>query len=502
MSSCHLKGDLTIYEPIVEKNETSGILEISKIVLTDTATVFYFDAYHCVSPNCWFSISQGTVLQGSGQTYKIIGCDDIELGKRMQVSESGHLDFVIYFEPVDKSEKTVDFKDGDNSEDFRITGIKLFQVPKPTRAVSCTLKGEVIGRPQSSRLMLMKKGEDPRIQKKTFIPIRDGKFEYVLYCDHEELYDLIFWDEYSQGGWRPISFISEPEIINFTLYAFDQYGMNTIEGGKLNSEYLNCINEISDKASELEPGKSVDEKVKQQINKDGWISGNDEYSLYLQILREDALYQEWLSWKLQYIKEHPNIVGYSILVSETRNEMDKTNNISQYADAYQTLFASNYPNHPYTAKMIDIFTGSSLKAGIPFVDFSAVDMMGNPVRLSKQIAGKPTVLHLWASWCGPCRQKGKELIPIYEEFREKGFTVVGVAREKTISTAEAVIKSDKFPWENLVELNDAEQIWVKYGIGNSGGSVFLIDENGIIVMVSPSIDEIRNYLRNKYIPNS
>jgi len=188
-----------------------------------------------------------------------------------------------------------------------------------------------------------------------------------------------------------------------------------------------------------------------------------------------------------------------MLVSETRNEMDKTSNISQYADVYQTIFAPNYPNHPYTAKMIDIFTGSSLKVGIPFVDFTAVEMTGKPVRLSERIAGKPAVLHLWASWCGPCRQKGKDLISVYEEFRNKGFVVIGVAREKTISTAEVAIKMDKYPWENLVELNDAEQIWVKYGIGNSGGSVFLIDENGIIVIVSPSIEEIRNYLNNKYI---
>ena len=149
--------------------------------------------------------------------------------------------------------------------------------------------------------------------------------------------------------------------------------------------------------------------------------------------------------------------------------------------------------------MTNFLTASSLKAGSQFIDFIATGLNGeSSARLSERIAGKTAVLHLWASWCGPCRLKGKELIPVYEEFRDKGFVVIGVAREKSISTAEAAIKTDKYPWENLVELNDVEQIWVKYGIGNSGGSIFLIDEKGIIVAVAPSIDEIRGFLIDKY----
>ena len=146
--------------------------------------------------------------------------------------------------------------------------------------------------------------------------------------------------------------------------------------------------------------------------------------------------------------------------------------------------------------MMDLLTDSSLKPGVSFIDFTAVDLNGKSVKLSERIAGKPAVLHLWASWCSPCRKKGKELIPVYEEFRNNGFVVIGVAREKSISAAETAVKQDKYPWENLVEIADVEKIWINYGIGNLAGSDFLIDENGIIVAVAPSIDEIRNFLTN------
>ena len=373
-----------------------------------------------------------------------------------------------------------------------------YQKPQSTGSINCTLKGEVINRPKSKRLLLLKKGEDPRIKGELLIPIKKGKFEYMLNCDHEELYELIFEDEWRKGSWRFVEFISEQGFVNFTLHTMEQGDMNIVEGGPINKEYLDYKNEASNKNKELEPNRWALEKYKQQINKDG-VFNSDTYPLYLQMLREDSTYQEWLLWKLEYAREHPTTVGYGILVSETRNELKTINDFAPYADVYQTIFAPKYPDHPYTAKMIDLLTGSSLKAGVPFVDFTAVDFTGKPVKLSERITGKPAVLHLWASWCGPCRKKGMELIPVYEEFRDKGFVVVGVAREKSISTAEAAVKLDKYPWENLVEIDDVEQIWNKYGIGNAAGSDFLIDENGNIVAVTPSIEEIRDFLKDKII---
>jgi len=523
ISSCHLKRDTTIYKPVFEKNETSGILEISKIVFTDTATVFYFDAYHCANSGCWFSIAQDIVLQGSHQVYKMTAWDGIEPGKRMTVSESGHLAFVLYFDPVDKLEKTVDFKSGG----WHITGIKLYKVPKQQIAgtIRCTLKGEVVDRPQSVRLMLIKEGENLRFTQGVSIPIRDGKFEFVLHCNHEEFYQLIFWDEHIQSSWRPIKFISEQGVINFTLHPSDQFDKNIVSGGKLNKEYrefeiedtkevkpfydaLNARNErlresgkyytpevqsILDKMNEI-VDESERRALSDQISK---LFGEGRYfTPDAKAVEEsgDSVRRVMQLWRLQYAKENPNIVGFGILKSVIRDVVQSKNDISQFVEVYQTVFALKFPDHPYSAQMEDLLRSSSLRVGIPFIDFTAVDFNNKQVSLSERISGKPALLHLWASWCGPCRRDGIELIPVYEEFRDKRFVVIGVAREKSISTAEAAAKQDKYPWENLVELNDVEQIWVKYGIGNAAGSKFLIDEKGNIAAVNPSVEEIRNFL--------
>ena len=399
---------------------------------------------------------------------------------------------------------------------------------RTTNSIKCTLKGEVIDRPQSSRVILYKQSEDPRIHG-IDIPIVNEKFEYVLNCEHEERYELAFNDDYESGSWRPVSFFSEHGVINFVLHPTDRFNEDKIDGGKLTREYWDYLNPILNKYDAIEKEfltkskRYLEENFGEILNKHETLEDDLRAKVeqlgkngidvepVIQVITEmeQSLYQEANQkielLTLQYIKEHPTIAGYSILVTEANSLVQRnrhsqeTNDIMPYADLYRTVFAPKFPDHPYSEKMESLFAGSSIQAGVPFVDFIASDLTGKPVKLSERIAGKPAVLHLWASWCSPCRKKGKELIPVYEEFREKGFVVIGVAREKTISTAEAAIKMDKYPWENLVELNDAEKIWEKYGIENSGGMVFLIDENGIIIANDPSISEIRDFLITKQI---
>src|SRR5690606_17248559 len=165
---------------------------------------------------------------------------------------------------------------------------------------------------------------------------------------------------------------------------------------------------------------------------------------------------------------------------------------------YENEYKKRFPQHPYTVKtelLVNAIT--TVKKGGKFIDFTAPDFEGNTVKFSEQLKGKIVLLNLWASWCGPCRRHGKEIIPVYEKYKSKGFEVIGVARERDKSAGLKAAEMDEYPWLNLLELNDENKIWQKYGIGNSGGGMFLINSEGIILAVSPTAEELENILKSE-----
>ena len=139
-----------------------------------------------------------------------------------------------------------------------------------------------------------------------------------------------------------------------------------------------------------------------------------------------------------------------------------------------------------------------VKVGKKYIDFSAPDLHGNQIKLSDQINGKIALLDLWATWCGPCIRKSRTMVPLYDEFKDKRFTIVGVAGEfKNTDRLVKFLEKEKWEWTNLIELDRKNNIWQKYGVDGRGGAIFLIDENGIILAKDPTAEEVRAELETR-----
>lgn len=75
---------------------------------------------------------------------------------------------------------------------------------------------------------------------------------------------------------------------------------------------------------------------------------------------------------------------------------------------------------------------------------------------------------------------------------------MGVARERRKEDMVNALKKDGYPWMNLLELEDQNNIWNKYNCGNGGGRILLVDENGKILALSLAVKEIEKILREKF----
>jgi len=265
--------------------------------------------------------------------------------------------------------------------------------------IKCTLKGVVIDLPQSNQhLILGKLGEDSHIS----IPIHNGAFEYTFHCHHEELY---FLHTLVGSNWQSVSFISEQGVINFTIHA-GQASKDVVEGGLLNKEYQNYKIEENNK---LQPLHNVRNARFEQLRREGKYQSPEAQLLIDQLnvtknkrrrtdlndqllvlsktelnvstavkALNDSINGVMHQWRLQYAMEHPNIVGYSILLSESWYIINNQIDISQFENVFQTVFAPKYLDHPYTAKMNDIIRISSLKMGGSFIDFTSADFTRKP----------------------------------------------------------------------------------------------------------------------------
>ena len=91
------------------------------------------------------------------------------------------------------------------------------------------------------------------------------------------------------------------------------------------------------------------------------------------------------------------------------------------------------------------------------------------------------LVDFWASWCGPCRTENPNVLKAYNDYKEKGFDVLGISLDNDKAAWLKAIQKDHLPWTQVSDLkaqnNDA---YVAYGIKGIPFNV-LLDKNGVIV---------------------
>ncbi len=393
----------------------------------------------------------------------------------------------------------------------------------------CTLEGVVVDRPNSKTLLLAPFNTDYRVVAPIEIPINeDGTFAYSFELEHSELYSLVFKDEYQRGAWTNNYFITERGAVNFVLYSKDSPNESDIRGGKLNRRFnylqgelvQSCVDKGNEAVSQMQElgdeAYSVEyNEWKIMINQDG-LSREVRDSLFKvrnQLESQDMIYSQ-KGKEIIDLMGQINDAKHQSIMDEIRNRVDEAglamlykytnlnkraldiDKMSLYKEILHTAYAKKYSQNPMYIQIEKDIRSSEVVVGANFVEFAAPDLHGVTHNLSDLIKGKVVVLDLWASWCAPCIRTSKSFIPIWKKYKDKGFDIVGVARENENTNAmERAIERIGMKWINLVELNDRAEIWNKYNAGNSGGKVILIDRNGVIVAMDFDANELESHLQ-------
>lgn len=397
--------------------------------------------------------------------------------------------------------------------------------------VVCRVEGVVKDRPESRTLKLVNMEQDPRFYG-VEIPIVDGRFEYTLNTDIPRIWQLIFMDELNQGAWMPTRFCASNDTVRFVLNPEEQSELNTVNGGEENAKiarvnaYMKNLDSLyimphRTKLNAMERSEMLTPRalelwyaIKQsteQSTKDSLLKicfkmeqDKEQYTDEAKALlreHEQANVRVGSMIKTFYMQE-PSLYAFSNLISELEgfdSQRMQCQTIDQLEKQMVEVYQTAYPNHPYVKIAQELIKAiKAVRVGGRYVDFSAPDLDGKMHKLSDLIDGKIAVIDLWASWCGPCRRSSISLIPLWDEYAGEDFTIVGVARESNNDAAmRKALEKDGYKWVNLIELDEREGIWQKYGASNAAGKVLLVDRDGTILALEPDATKIRAVLKEK-----
>ena len=382
-------------------------------------------------------------------------------------------------------------------------------------AVHCHIEGKVHDRPQSDELWLFV-GIDGMVAQSSrphsIIEIRGGEFSCDLYLDEPQYCELVFADERANGSWRPIDFMADNCTVKFDLYPEDKFMKNRIEGTGATAEYQSYKLQLR---ALQEQAQTESDKLRDQSRYN--TKEYDALIAQIEAIKENTPERTALIEQLQAMTDEEQYTPEAIALRNRNKTEHKATLLSivegepsvarlallarqmvyrlpdqEFIDAFEEIYAIVMPENPMTQFCRRQIDGHSLQVGNHYVDFEAPDLNGEMHRLSEMVAGaKLVLLDLWASWCAPCRRASMEMMPLYEQYRSRGFMVIGVARESESTEAmEAAIRKDGYTWPQLVELDDRANIWSQYGCVNAAGRRILFNDEGEILAFDPTIEQL------------
>ena len=93
---------------------------------------------------------------------------------------------------------------------------------------------------------------------------------------------------------------------------------------------------------------------------------------------------------------------------------------------------------------------AEVQVGQTLADAPMRGLNGPPRRLS-EFRGRPLVINVWASWCGPCRQEMASLERLAWQEHAVPFTVIGISTDDYPEKAQALLQSTRATLSHFID---------------------------------------------------
>ena len=113
-------------------------------------------------------------------------------------------------------------------------------------------------------------------------------------------------------------------------------------------------------------------------------------------------------------------------------------------------------------------------------DFTLKDLKGNDVTLSK--VGGLIILDFWATWCHPCKVEIPYLVEFYNNYKNRGLTVIGVSAEdhETLIKFKNELAATGTDMNYIMLTDSAREVSTMFGIKSIPTSFFISPEGTML----------------------
>ena len=190
-----------------------------------------------------------------------------------------------------------------------------------------------------------------------------------------------------------------------------------------------------------------------------------------------------------YVKKHH-------LIDDIKQKATSSNDEAMFLDLMQYVRPNDIrvflQNDGLDAERVEKYKRwlASMKkneVGSKLEHFTLTDGKGKEIN-TVNMKGKIFWIDSWASKCGPCIKKLKQMKPVYKKYHKKGFEIIAVSWDYSLSGYLKSVEEAKedwqkaldryqFPWINVFDEEDK----VMQGQLKAVGKNLLINEHGIII---------------------
>jgi thiol-disulfide isomerase/thioredoxin len=101
-----------------------------------------------------------------------------------------------------------------------------------------------------------------------------------------------------------------------------------------------------------------------------------------------------------------------------------------------------------------------------------------PAKKLSSYKGKPLIINVWASWCGPCRKEMPSLDKLARRYGGKQFNVIGISTDDYPEKAYSFLEQAGVPFDNFIDRN----LVLENMLGaNKLPLTLLVDRNGKVL---------------------